>query len=68
MNATPTLTMIALTFALAAVSASDARADAPPPARALGVDAVVALPLGDYADVASAAAGPMGRAAFPAGP
>ena len=68
MNTTPTLAMIALTFALAAVTASDARADAPPPARALGVDAVVALPIGDYADVASVAAGAMGRAAFPAGP
>ncbi|MBL8623519.1 MAG: hypothetical protein JNK64_19585 [Myxococcales bacterium] len=61
-----------ITFALAtlalALAAADARGDAPPPARALGADAVVALPVGDYADVASVAAGAMVRVAIPAGP
>ena len=68
MNASSTMSMIALTFAITAAAAVDARADAPPPARTLGVDAVAALPIGDYADVASVAAGAMLKAAIPAGP
>lgn len=68
MNPTPTTALATLATLALGLAAAAARADAPPPARALGADAIVALPVGDYADVASVAAGAMVRAAIPAGP
>lgn len=55
------------TLALVAIAAAPVAA-APAPPRRLGIDAAVLVPIGDYADAASLAGGPLVRAELPAGP